>query len=196
MAYFRMSKPLHNMFTGVFSSSLASLLKVFILLYKPYSLCNKLLNIYLRRFLWSYYPRPMVFRIYIVNIIRTHIFREISLIVAISTNSFFRFNICFGLMLKKMPTYQFYNFCKKYWIHHAIYSSTVTLKAFFGIFPSKYVYFDVVESQPSCTTLDLQLSFYRLMCYNSRAHCPLLLCLHTTSAILAGAHSYFCGIFI
>ena len=27
--------------------------------------------------------------------------------------------------------------------------------------------------------------------YNSRAHCPLLQCLRTTSAILAGAHSYF-----
>ena len=42
-----------------------------------------------------------------------------------------------------------------------------------------------------CTTLDLQLSFYRLLCYNSRAHCPLLQCLRTTSAIQAGAHSCF-----
>ena len=39
-------------------------------------------------------------------------------------------------------------------------------------------------------TLDLQLSFYRPLCYN-RAHCPLLLCLRTTSAILSGAYSYF-----
>ena len=38
--------------------------------------------------------------------------------------------------------------------------------------------------------LDLQLSFYRPLCYN-RAHCPLLQCLNTISAILAGAHSYF-----
>ena len=29
------------------------------------------------------------------------------------------------------------------------------------------------------------------LCYNSRAHCPLLQCLNTTSAILGGAHSYF-----
>ena len=29
------------------------------------------------------------------------------------------------------------------------------------------------------------------VCYNSRAHCPLLQCLRTTSAILAGTHSYF-----
>ena len=27
--------------------------------------------------------------------------------------------------------------------------------------------------------------------YNIRAHCPQLQCLHTTSAILAGSHSYF-----
>ena len=39
--------------------------------------------------------------------------------------------------------------------------------------------------------LDLQLSFYRFLCYNSGAHCPLLQCLFTTNAILAGAHSYF-----
>ena len=38
---------------------------------------------------------------------------------------------------------------------------------------------------------DLQLSFYHPLCYNSRAQCPLLQCLHTTSARLAGAHSYF-----
>ena len=49
----------------------------------------------------------------------------------------------------------------------------------------------LVESHPFCTTLDLQLSFYRPMCNNSRLHCPLLQCLRTTSAILAGAHSYF-----
>jgi hypothetical protein len=40
-------------------------------------------------------------------------------------------------------------------------------------------------------TLDLQLSFYRPLCYYSRALCPLLQCLRTTSAILASAHSYF-----
>jgi hypothetical protein len=39
--------------------------------------------------------------------------------------------------------------------------------------------------------LDLQLSFYRPLCYNSRTHCPLLQCLCTTSATLAGAHTYF-----
>ena len=44
---------------------------------------------------------------------------------------------------------------------------------------------------PFCRKLDLQLSFYRPLCYNSRAHCPLLQCLRTTSAILAGAHPYF-----
>jgi len=38
---------------------------------------------------------------------------------------------------------------------------------------------------------DLQLSFYRSLCYNSRDHCPLLQCLRTTSAILAGAQPYF-----
>ena len=51
------------------------------------------------------------------------------------------------------------------------------------------------ESQlqhPFFTTLDLQLpSIYRPLCYNSRAHCPLLQCLRTTSAILADAHSCF-----
>ena len=46
-------------------------------------------------------------------------------------------------------------------------------------------------SIPFCTTLDLQLSFYRSLCYNSRDHCPLLQCLRTTSAILAGAQPYF-----
>ena len=46
-------------------------------------------------------------------------------------------------------------------------------------------------SIPFYTTLYLQLSFYRPLCYNSSAHCPLLLCIRTTSAILAGAHSYF-----
>ena len=38
---------------------------------------------------------------------------------------------------------------------------------------------------------DLQLNFYHPLCYNSTALCPLLQCLLTTSAILAGAHSYF-----
>ena len=41
-----------------------------------------------------------------------------------------------------------------------------------------------------CPTLDLQLSLYRPLCYNSRAHCLVLQYLRTTSAILAGAHSY------
>ena len=49
----------------------------------------------------------------------------------------------------------------------------------------------LVESHPFCTMIDLQLSFYRCLCYNSRAHCPLLQCVRTKSAILAGAHSYF-----
>ena len=44
---------------------------------------------------------------------------------------------------------------------------------------------------PFCTTLDLQRTFCRPLFYNSRAHCPLLQCLHTTSPILAGVHSYF-----
>ena len=44
---------------------------------------------------------------------------------------------------------------------------------------------------PISTNLDLQLSSYRSLCYNSRAHCPLLQFLHTTSAILPGAHSNF-----
>ena len=39
--------------------------------------------------------------------------------------------------------------------------------------------------------LDLQLSCYRHLYYNSRALCPLLLFLGTKSAILAGAYSYF-----
>jgi hypothetical protein len=47
------------------------------------------------------------------------------------------------------------------------------------------------ESHPFCRTLVLQLSFYCHLCYNSRAHYPLLQFLRTTSAILAGAHSYF-----
>ena len=49
----------------------------------------------------------------------------------------------------------------------------------------------LVKSHPFCMTLHLQLSFYCLLCYNSRAHCLLLQCLCTTSAILAGAYSYF-----
>ena len=44
-------------------------------------------------------------------------------------------------------------------------------------------------SIPFCTTLDLQLSSYHPLYYNSRAHYPLLQYLRT-SAILAGAHSY------
>ena len=46
-------------------------------------------------------------------------------------------------------------------------------------------------SIPFCKILDLQPSFYCPLCYNSRAHCPLMQCLHTASAILAGAYFYF-----
>ena len=49
----------------------------------------------------------------------------------------------------------------------------------------------LVKSLPFCMTLDLQLNFYRHLSYNSRAHCLLLQCLLSTSAILAGAYSYF-----
>ena len=48
----------------------------------------------------------------------------------------------------------------------------------------------LVETHPFCMTLDLQLSFCCPLCYNSISHCPLLPCLHTTSAILSAAHSY------
>ena len=48
----------------------------------------------------------------------------------------------------------------------------------------------LVESYPFCTTFDLQLNFYRPLCYNSRDQCPLLQCLRT-SATLAGTHSNF-----
>ena len=41
------------------------------------------------------------------------------------------------------------------------------------------------------TMLGLQLSFYRPICYNNRAHCPLVKCLGAESALVAGAHSYF-----
>ena len=47
------------------------------------------------------------------------------------------------------------------------------------------------ELYPFFRTLELQLSFYRSLCYNSRSHCPLLQCLLIKSAIQAGAHSYF-----
>jgi Cytochrome b subunit of the bc complex len=55
------------------------------------------------------------------------------------------------------------------------------------------VNFVLVESHPLCTTLDLQLNFYRPQCYDRSSHCSLLQCLRTTSAILAGAHYYFVG---
>ena len=48
-----------------------------------------------------------------------------------------------------------------------------------------------VVSIPICTTLDLQLSFYRPLCCINRAHRPILQCLLSTSAILAGADCYF-----
>ena len=47
------------------------------------------------------------------------------------------------------------------------------------LFWCRYTVLD--ESYPFCMMLDLQLSFYY----------PLLHCLHTKSAILAGVHSYF-----
>ena len=75
---------------------------------------------------------------------------------------------------------------------HSFHKLTVT---FSRISPSQYGYFDVgtlfYESHPFCTTLDLQLSFYCPLCYNIRAHYPLLQYLRTTSAILPGAYSYF-----
>ena len=46
------------------------------------------------------------------------------------------------------------------------------------------------ETNPFYTTLDLQMSLYRPLCYNSRTHCSLLQCLRT-SVIIAGAHSHF-----
>jgi hypothetical protein len=49
----------------------------------------------------------------------------------------------------------------------------------------------LVKSHPFSTLLDLQLSFYCPLCYNSRVHCSLLQCPCPTSVILAGAHSYF-----
>ena len=48
-----------------------------------------------------------------------------------------------------------------------------------------------ISNKDSSWFTNSQLSFYRPLCYNSRAHCPLLQFLCTTSAILAGAHSYF-----
>jgi hypothetical protein len=51
--------------------------------------------------------------------------------------------------------------------------------------------FTMHKSHPFCTTLDLQLSFYRPLCYNNRAPRPPLQCLRTTSAIVASVHSYF-----
>ena len=47
----------------------------------------------------------------------------------------------------------------------------------------------LVESHPLFTTIDLQLSFYRPLYYNSRAHSLLLQRLHTTSAIQFGGCS-------
>ena len=45
-------------------------------------------------------------------------------------------------------------------------------------------------SVPFYMTLDLQLSFYRPLCYISGAHYLPLQCLCTTSTILAAAYSY------
>jgi hypothetical protein len=63
------------------------------------------------------------------------------------------------------------------------YEHSVFLGLFLPITQAMYI--------PFCTALDLQLSFYRPLRYNSRTHCSLLQCLRTTSSILAGAHSYF-----
>ena len=52
-------------------------------------------------------------------------------------------------------------------------------------------YFSITSILQFCTTLHLELSFYRSMCYKSRAHYPLLQYLRTTSAILLGTYSYF-----
>ena len=61
-----------------------------------------------------------------------------------------------------------------------------------GFILCEYRYrFLLIESHPFGTTLNLQLSFYQPLSYNSRAHCPLLQFLRTTSAILAGANYYF-----
>ena len=49
----------------------------------------------------------------------------------------------------------------------------------------------LVELHQLCATFALQLSFYRPLFYNSKAHCYLLQCLGTTSAILTGENSYF-----
>ena len=74
-------------------------------------------------------------------------------------------------------------------VPHSFHKLTVP---FSSISLPQYGYFDVgTLSHPFCTTLNLQLSFYRPLCYNSRTHCLLLQYLCTTSAILAGAHSYF-----
>ena len=47
-----------------------------------------------------------------------------------------------------------------------------------------------IKSHPFYKTLDLQPNLFRPLCNNSIPHCPLLQCIHTTSTILAGAHSY------
>ena len=49
----------------------------------------------------------------------------------------------------------------------------------------------LVELHPFYAMLDVQLNFYYPLCYYSRAHCSLLQCLCTTSAILADTHFYF-----
>ena len=74
---------------------------------------------------------------------------------------------------------------------HGFHKLTV---AFSSISLSQYGCFYVGTlflSRPFCTTLNLQLSFYLALWYNSRAHRPLLQCQRTKSIILAGAHSYF-----
>ena len=43
----------------------------------------------------------------------------------------------------------------------------------------------------SSLSLEFKFGFYCPLCYNSGAHCPLLQCLCTRSAILADAHTYF-----
>ena len=64
------------------------------------------------------------------------------------------------------------------------------ITAGFNMYEFRHI-FVLIKSHAFCSTLDLQLSFYCPFFYNSRAHCSLLQCLRTASAILAGAHSYF-----
>ena len=48
------------------------------------------------------------------------------------------------------------------------------------------------SAHPILHTLDLPLSFYRPLCYNSRAHCPLLQCLSTIIPTLVYIYKCVC----